>query len=654
MGEKKPILFKKGVTYMNHKKLAVLSLLCITSLYADRSVTPTIAARSQGRDATRKLVGVTGKVHQEDAGQYYFFSAMPEYTHTFRSSRLAECLFGDDLFCDDCGNIIKIQGSDVASRDAKAWLADYFYLAPDYDATFAVKPEIQNILVDLDFYVGLDEWREGLYFRLHGPVNWTRWNLNFCEPCDVVTSGSFRAGYFSWDAMDTTINTVSSPLDTFGQFARGESPINTAGTTSQTDIGVAFHGLKFAKMERCSRDRTGFADLRAELGCNFLHREKYQFGLSFQLAAPTGNKRDAEFAFDPTIGNGNHWEVGGGLRAQYRLWQSKDENKAVNFFLDANLTHMVTAREQRTFDLKGRANSRYMLAEKLGRPVNYLTSDSTTTFVSGTVPIAQFKGVFAPVANLTTVDVNVRASIQADIVAMVNYTRDAWEWDLGYNFWARSCERISLPARPTNDCCVNLCTGDKDVWALKGDAQVFGFMTATGTDLPINEPVALSATQCGATIHKGTNADADVADCTGIDRFQNCGIDNPQFAYGESNIRLTHTAGFSAAADHIKTSVEPLFINCCDINFQRTRGLSHKVFTHLSYTWESNSWTPFFGVGASVEFGNRSSDDCCQSTVLDCSSSCSTSSCCSTCSGDCIDCALSQWAVWAKGGISFN
>ena len=58
---------------------------------------------------------------------------------------------------------------------------------------------------------------------------------------------------------------------------------------------------------------------------------------------------------------------------------------------------------------------------------------------------------------------------------------------------------------------------EKNTWALKGDAQVFGFMTATGTDLPINEPVALSATQCGATIHKGTNADADVANCTGID-----------------------------------------------------------------------------------------------------------------------------------------
>jgi hypothetical protein len=396
--------------------------------------------------------------------------------------------------------------------------------------------------------------------------------------------------------------------------------------------------------------------LRAEIGYNFIQKDKYQVGIAFQLAAPTGNKRNAEFAFDPTVGNGNHWEVGGVLHGHYILWRSKNDDKYLGVYLDANLTHLVTAREQRTFDLKGRPNSRYMLAEKLGRPVNFLsgatTSAGATTF---TTPIAQFAGVFAPVANLTTVDVNVRASIQADIVLMANYTCRSWEWDLGYNFWARSCERISLPARPTNDCCVNLCTGNKDVWALKGDAQVFGFMSATGDTLTFDAPVALSATQCGATIHKGTNADADVTDCTGIDRLQNCGIDNAQFAYGDTgHIRLVHTPGLTAASDHIKTSIEPKFINCCDINFQRTRGISHKIFTHLSYTWDSSSWTPFFGAGASVEFGNRSSDDCCASTVLDCNSSCSTSSCCNTCSGDCLDCALSQWAVWVKGGITFN
>ena len=113
-----------------------------------------------------------------------------------------------------------------------------------------------------------------------------------------------------------------------------------------------------------------------------------------------------------------------------------------------------------------------MLAEKLGRPVNYLRAGTTTTAATTTPPIAQFQGVFAPVANLTTVNVNVHSAIQADIVAMLNYSTPRWEFDFGYNFWARSCEKISLPALPTNDCCSNLCTGDKDVWALKADGCI--------------------------------------------------------------------------------------------------------------------------------------------------------------------------------------
>jgi len=648
---------------MNNKQAVFLFLCCISALNADRSVTPTIAARSQGRDVTKQMVGVSNKLHQQDMYNYYLFSITPEYTRTFRDNRIAECLFGDDLFCNDCGNSIKIQGTDVVDRDAKAWLADYFYLPPDYDAQFSVKPQIQNILVGLDFYAGLDDWMDGMYFRLYGPVTWTRWDLNFCDACDVITSHSFRAGYFSSDAMDKSWNlmadTTSAPLDTFGQFAQGQAPIATSGTFTQPNRGVTFQGLKYAKMERCARDRTGFADLRIELGRTFVQKDNYQVGIAFQLAAPTGNKRNAEFVFDPTVGNGNHWEVGGVLYGDYILWRSEDEDKHLGIYLNANITHLVTACEQRTFDLCNKPNSRYMIAEKLHRPINYLSAGTTsaTILATATAPIAQFAGMFAPVANLTTVNVNVGAAVQADIVLMANYTCRSWEWDLGYNFWARSCEHISLPARPTNDYCVNLCTGDKDVWALKGDAQVYGFVASNdGSHLSKGSAVALSATQCGATIHKGTNADADVADCTGIDSLQNCGVDNAQFAYGDTNhVRLIHTPlQADAASNHIKTSLEPKFINCCDINFQRTRGISHKLFTHLSYTWDSSSWTPFFGAGASVEFGQRSSDDCCKSTVLDCNSSCSTSSCCNVCSGDCLDCALSQWAVWVKGGITFD
>lgn len=629
---------------MNHKSLFTLVLLsCVASVYADRDVTPTIINRSQGRDAALKVAGLAERVHRYDEEKYVNIDAAVAYGHSMKSHQLSECLFGSDII--GCGSI-KVQGSDVANRDARAWLADYFYLPSDYDSDFSIDPTIQTALVNLDLFVDMNNWFEGLYFRAHGPITWTKWDLKFNELCDQNFTGSSRPGYFTHDGMSN-----DQLLETFGEYATGKAPLNTSGTTAQPTIGVAFQGLQYAKMERCSRSRTGFADLRFELGYNMLQNEDYHFGVNVQVAAPTGSRREARYAFDATIGNGNHWEIGGGVTAHYIAWRACAEDKFFGLYLDASVTHINNAREQRTFDLKGRPNSRYMLAQKMGTPVNFLTAGATSG--AATAPIKQFQGEYAPVANLTTLDVNVRSSIQADIALMANYTTNNWGFDLGYNFWTRSCEKISLPDRPTSKCCPNLCTMEKDTWALKGDAAVFGFMADNSASLSANAPVALSATQCGATIHKGTNADADVVNCTGVDRLQNCGVDNAQFSFGDG-VALVHAPFLTEASDQIKTSLEPLFINCCDINFQRTKGISQKVFANVNYTWDFEGWDPYFGIGGSVEFAGHSSDENCASTTPDCSAPCTNSCNLVDCSDNCLKCSISEWKVWLKGGIQFN
>lgn len=407
---------------MKYPKLTPFLLLFgITSSILASEVTPTIIARSQGRNGALKVAGLSDKVHIYDEGNYVNLDGTLLYSQTFRSNHLAECLFGGDLSC----NSILIQGSGVVNRSPQAWLADYFYLPPDYDASFCVRPQIQNILVNLDLFVGLDNWMQGAYLRIYGPFTWSKWNLNFDEPCDISTTGSYSPGYFD---SQTMLN--PQLLHTFGEYAEGQSPQNTSGTTTQPFIGVAFEGLKFAKIERCARTRSGFADLTFELGYDFLQSDNYHFGLNVQVIAPSGSRRNARFAFDSVIGNGNHWEVGGGLTAHYSFWRSQDEERVGGFYLDASILHVNNAREQRTFDLCGRPNSRYMLAEKVSRPVRFLRAGPTVTSQAlTTIPVAQFQGVFTPVANLTTLDVNVRASIEADIVAMFNFSTPSWNFE---------------------------------------------------------------------------------------------------------------------------------------------------------------------------------------------------------------------------------
>jgi len=78
-------------------------------------------------------------------------------------------------------------------------------------------------------------------------------------------------------------------------------------------------------------------------------------------------------------------------------------------------------------------NSRYMLAEQMTPIVAsypYLIASTPSQ-----IPVAEFARVFTPVANLTTLNVNIRTAVQADIALMFNYTSNHWSLDLGYDFW---------------------------------------------------------------------------------------------------------------------------------------------------------------------------------------------------------------------------
>ncbi len=622
------------------KILSITALLSIVAVEAN-NVTPTLVYRSQGFHGDRQRnVGEVNHINLYDMDSWYGTLDMAVgYMRSFKPTRIAHCLFGDDLICDDnCKNTIKVQGSEVTTRDAKAWLADYLYLNCEFDGSFRVDPIIQNVMVDIDFYLGLDEWVNGMYFRIYGPINWTKWEPRLCvtNPDPVLTS-SCSTGYFT-PSGDQVL------LDSLADYFNGEAPA--------TIDGVTFQGLKFAKMPNCDETRTGFADLRAELGWNFIQDENYSLGIGMHVAAPTGNRRKAEFVMDPTVGNGNHWELGGTVHGHYVFWRSEDEEKHFGFYVDAVLTHLFKTNEQRTFDLKDKDNSRYMLATKFTKNVTRIAGSSDSfggrttpgdATAGSTAADAQFDNVYAPVANLTTTDVKVDIGVQADIVAMFNFTSHGFSWDVGYNFWGRSCENIDclVECDPCNPDSIFL-IANKDTWALKGDARMFGFAAVISAPLLADGPQALSATQSGADIHKGTNAGFVDATLTDVQK-QNGGVDKSQFAIA-GVARIIHTplaqGGFNINENQIKTSIQPIFIKKTDVALQETRGLSHKVFTHLSYSWDRDNWTPYLGVGGSAEFGSNES--------------CSDSDCDTNVCDNCLKCSLSQWAVWLKGGISFN
>src|SRR5579872_5340946 len=566
--------------YLMHimKLFTLVALLSLASLQAN-DATPTLVLRSQGRHADRQeLVGMTDYIHLKEEGKNYtVFDMAIAYAQSFRGDRLARSLFGSDVNC-DCGATIYVEGSNavnsgaIEERNPQAWLADYLYLNCDFTGEFTLKPKIQNVMVDLDLYVGLNDIWEGAYFRIYGPITWTKWKTGFCSTSDtdVTTSCQFGGtGYFTPDGSEVFLSKLSD-------YFIGKSP-NVAG-------GVTFQPLKYAKMgadcDVCNNSQAGFADLRAELGYEVFRSDDYHLGLNIQTAAPTGNRRRAEFVMQPVVGNGNHWELGGGLDFHYTFWRGESEDRSMTFFLDADITHLFGGNEQRTFDLKNKTNSRYMLASRMTRNVIDQLSGLVDINNNATPSQYQFNYEYAPVANLTTLDVRVSVGVQADIVAMFSYKCGNFNFDFGYDFWGRSCEDISCP-NDCNPCSQSLCSiNGQNQWALKGDARMFGYVINTAyIPLAVNTPVPLGASQSGADIHGGTNitANADTLDITpNTDikntRLQNAGVDNPAFATsGTGNtaeplfaIPQYNGGSGSNAGNFILTSLQTELLSCDD------------------------------------------------------------------------------------------
>jgi len=735
----KEAVYKMGVVRVSRIKIFVALAICATvgsALDATQChnclTIKHFTRRSDSRQRPLQLVGDYHYTHLRQADSWYgLLSVTPTYRASFRYEDITDELLGSGRCSEQCGDCtqIRVQGSAVPSRGPKAWLADHFYLPRNYNGSFEIRPTIKTPSIMFDLFMGS---RCGAYLRLFGPIAHSRWDLRFrefntgscCEAQGLLYTDSqgvetgipmnHSCGYFSQAEYDGR-----KLVRTFREFMSGAKPQESEGSS------IKWNALKYAKMICCSRQETGLADLRMELGYDFLHSHQYRLALNIQGAAPTGKVKEPCYLFDAMVGNGNHWELGGGLNGHYRLWEDDEGDLALDFVFDVNVTHMFKKQQWRTFDLKCKANGAYMLAAKFGdnkeHPAPPLAKDATDFQVGwaanstaapdtpanlGTAPPTpnrQFALEYAPVANLSTVKVDVSVGAHVDAVAMLHYTCGNMYWDLGYNFWARSCEKIQCPQAKCN--CNTICDpANKDTWALKGDARMFGFQlvtNATGPGQPLAnrtlKSIPLSATQSSASIYCGSNEvmseylvenNATTLSNTSK-RDINRHVDSAVYAFvispldgftppgaaplslscekTDPTFRLLPTDGNNVYSNlqttgstdyQIKTSSTPVFLSCSDLALTRTRGISHTVFSHLSYGCTGDRWDPYLGVGVSIEFGNNT-DTCCMDTL--CCTDCCDSNCNggaisldACCNNTCIDTAVSQWSIWLKCGLAFK
>ncbi len=187
------------------------------------------------------------------------------------------------------------------------------------------------------------------------------------------------------------------------------------------DICQAFNqpAWCFAKMGGKMNEKK-LAEVRLVLGKNYLSKNHFEIDYYTSVIFPTGNGQNPEYTFSPVVGNNKHWGFGGGTDFQILL--NRDISKYyVTFFFDFEVLALFHNMQCRTYDLKCKPWSRYLLFVDKCRP-----------------------GVTVPGVNVLTLRSAVTPYCYVDFSIGWRFEREWFEFEFGYNVWGHSNEKITL------------------------------------------------------------------------------------------------------------------------------------------------------------------------------------------------------------------
>jgi hypothetical protein len=138
------------------------------------------------------------------------------------------------------------------------------------------------------------------------------------------------------------------------------------GATLPDHDGITYYGLENARISTGACTKTAFAELTAQLGWNFCTGPGYHCGIAIRAAAPTGNRPNGRLLFEPIVGNGHHWELGGSLTSHWCSWKNFDETLHINTYVDINILIFFLC-DNAVRSIYGVTTQRYMLAVQFKR-----------------------------------------------------------------------------------------------------------------------------------------------------------------------------------------------------------------------------------------------------------------------------------------------
>ena len=456
-------------------------------------------AREASQNLPLRMMGVADKMHlfDKECEFYGVFSVALGYERSFKGSKIGKyfgfdgtcsTLFSQDTTATTPNGIAPDTNSDARAID--------WGLGTSSRTTLSFSPRIDKVLIDLDLFLGLDEFINGLWMRVSAPLVWARYNLN---PCEVVTTSDSTAyGPFFVNDTDAEVavpyTTVVDAWKAFGAYG---------------DVHAATKGKI-----RCGSDskfRLGSLDL--QFGYDMIRNECAHLGIFIHGVAATGNKADATYLFEPIAGTYN-WQLGGGLGGSWTMWNKNDEQK-LTLYGEWLMTHMFKRSQERL----------------LGLTLNGTTAGNSWILLKKFSAAHAYDGEIDRATDMLARCIKVGNNFMTDFALMLQYQRCAFDFSIGYNFWYRSKDKTSCSNNScgTSSCCSanNNCsttaTFAADTYGIKGVNSAAGarsvfFYSKTNSDISTSGSVVVADATEGQTTATAADyvLETDVTSCVAL------------------------------------------------------------------------------------------------------------------------------------------
>ena len=179
-------------------------------------------------------------------------------------------------------------------------------------------------------------------------------------------------------------------------------------------------------------------------------------------------KANPAYLFSPFIGNNQHWTIGSGVNFQFPITQ-RDVTFPILFFFNIEHQYLVPNHQYRTFDLKNKPWSRFLLLN---------AADGSVSNVPG--------------VNVLTRRVTVRPDSFVDLSTGLRVTRGGFEGEIGYDLWAHGKERIKIHRTVCKNCNEEVVVSDYGIagstaGVSASDSTISTLASDDGTFVPLQD-----------------------------------------------------------------------------------------------------------------------------------------------------------------------